>query len=436
MRRAVRIVPGAIGALLVGFVSMCSAQGGPIRRQVVVPQSSIENPGDAGIKAHTNVLVVPIAPIRNGGNNGPLEAAALAAPLPPFAGYYYDTPASIACVYNLVTKSSRGFCNPNTQTHDPTGGARAIALVDAYDDPYAAADLETFSRQFGLPSADFTVVYASGRRPLEDPTGGWELEESLDVQWSHALAPHAAIFLVEAASSQLSDLFSAELVAADLVAERFGAGEVSNGWGGSEFSTEKSYDVFFTRPDVVYLAAVGDSPGVDYPATSPNVIAAGGTSLNRDFKNGALTETAWQDSGGGPSVFEQRPAYQDKVASIVGNVRGTPDVAFSANPNNGVWVYDSFPVELEVSYPVQFSTGWLVVGGTSVSTTALAGIINSRGKFRASSAGELDTIYTNLKTSNFFDIASGNCGPYGGYPSATGWDFCTGVGSSDGLGGF
>ncbi len=231
-------------------------------------------------------------------------------------------------------------------------------------------------------------------------------------------------------------MLQAESVAGRIVAKQYGAGEISNGWGGAEFSGEQAYDGFFTTPGAVYLAAIGDAPGVNYPATSPDVIAAGGTSLNRNLVNYTLNETAWQDSGGGPSAFESRPTYQNSIEDIVGAYRGTPDFSVTSNPNNGVWLYDSFPLEVSVSIPPQYSTGWFVAGGTSVATTVLAGMLNSRGGFAASSADELQTIYDNLGSDNFFDIIAGNCGPYGGYLAVSGWDFCTGVGSPDGLGGF
>ena len=84
-------------------------------------------------------------------------------------------------------------CNPNSVTAPAAGGKNAIAVVDAYDYPTAATDLAYFSRQFNLPAATFSVVYGSGRRPSQDPTGGWELEAALDIEWAHALAPGAKI---------------------------------------------------------------------------------------------------------------------------------------------------------------------------------------------------------------------------------------------------
>jgi kumamolisin len=312
-------------------------------------------------------------------------------------------------------------------TANPTGGDGAIAIVDAFDFPTAEADLDYFSTQFGLPKAHFKVVYASGTQPPQDPSGGWEIEEALDIEWAHAMAPHAKIFLVEADSNSFADLLTAELVAGELV-KHAGGGEVSNSWGGGEFPEEVLYDAYFHTPGVVYFASTGDGPGVIWPSTSPNVVAAGGTSISRNpFTGSFIAETAWVDTGGGVSEFEPRPGYQDDIASIVGPARGVPDLSFDANPTTGVWVYDSTPFE--------GFTGWWIVGGTSVSSPSLAGIVNSAGKFRHSSYRELVTIYDHLGSHAFNDTTLGYCGPYAGYWTSEGWDPCTGVGSVNGKSG-
>src|SRR5262249_38424687 len=162
-----------------------------------------------------------------------------------------------------------------------------------------------------------------------------------------------------------------------------GGGEVSMSWGGGEFDGESDFDVLFQVPKVVFVASTGDTAGTEYPSVSPNVVAAGGTTISRDSNTGRfILESAWQDAGGGPSLGEARPRYQDKVSYIVGNTRGTPDLSFDANPTTGVWIYDTTPFEGQV-------LGWTVVGGTSVSSPSLAGIINVAGG-AASSQAELD----------------------------------------------
>ena len=371
--------------------------------KVFTPYSSIETPSDIALRAHTNLHVfLPTKPLQD---LRPFGA--------PYAGYAYETPASLACVYGLA-KAVTG-CAPKTATANPTGGSRMIAIVAAYDAPNAAKDLAAFSTQFGLPQANFQTVYASGRKPAYD--AGWEFEESLDVQWSHAMAPGAQIVLVEAASNSFADLMAAEDMASRMV-NAAGGGEVSNSWGGSEFSSEKTYDAHFVKQGVVFFASSGDGPGTIYPSTSPNVVAAGGTTVRRNPSTGVyLSEYPWVSGGGGTSPVESRPSYQSAISSLVGNFRGVPDLSFDSDPITGVWVFDTN------------AGGWNIVGGTSVASPALAGIINSAGSFYASSNAELAAIYAHRTVAaDFRDIATGYCGPYAGYSGAAGWDTCTGVG--------
>lgn len=208
--------------------------------------------------------------------------------LPPFPGFFFETPASLGCVYNLVRHGVRG-CNPNVTTENPnvSRGSRAIALVEAFDDPTAASDLAVFSTQFGLPAANLQVVYSNGAEPALDPTGGWEIEEALDTQWAHAMAPGAKIYLVEAADNSFTNLFNAVQVASGLVAAA-GGGEVSMSWGAGEFLGENTLDGFFTTPGIVYVASTGDSPGVEYPSASPNVVSVGGTSVAAPSLSGVI----------------------------------------------------------------------------------------------------------------------------------------------------
>lgn len=397
-------------AALLCFVSFSAfAQSGIPKGRVVIPASSLEQSTDIGMRAHTNIRVfVPGQGLRA---PRPLVAG------PPYAGYYYETPGSIACIYQLTTAVSG--CNPNAALTLPSGGAKAIAIVDAYDDPNAARDLAYFSAQFGLPAANFQVVYASGTKPLGN--SGWELEESLDIEWAHAMAPKAKIYLVEAASNSYSDLMTAVSKASSLVAGA-GGGEVSMSWGGGEFSAEVNYDSYFTTSGVVYFASTGDAPGTSFPSVSPNVVASGGTSLRRNPLTGAfLGEAAWVDGGGGVSRYELRPSYQGLIKPAVGAQRGIPDIAAVADPQTGVWVYDSG------------NGGWYLVGGTSVSSPVLAGIVNLAGHFATSTNSELTTVYNNMSVSaDFADIMTGFCGPYMGYSTAKGWDVCTGVGSPKG----
>jgi subtilase family serine protease len=409
-----------LGVSLCGFSMDAQAQRAwPRGGQVIVPESSVENPATIGGFAHTHLRV--FVPAQGAGPVAPpsrsvVRQNATAKELPPLAGYsYLETPASLACVYNLVSTIVPG-CNPYSTVTDPSGGSKAIALVDAYDDPTAASDLAAFSNQFGLPAANFQVVYASGTKPARNSS--WVLEEALDVEWAHAMAPNAKIYLVEAASSSMANLMAAVTVASNLVSAA-GGGEVSMSWGSSEFSGEKSYDSYFTKPGVVYFASAGDSPGVEYPSSSPNVVGVGGTSISRNPITGAFqAELAWQQTGGGPSAYETIPSYQSSIAGTVGSARGVPDVSAVADPTTGVWVYEA--------------GSWYIVGGTSVASPVWAGIVNAAGTFNASSAAELAMIYGN--SSGYNPIANGDCGPNEGYLAMSPWSFCTGHGVPSGSG--
>jgi hypothetical protein len=183
---------------------------------IYFPSSSVERAEDAGRFAHTNYV---------------LRTTKGARPAPMKSFTEAETPASLGCVYRVGP--AYAGCNPATGgTLHPVGGWGAIALVDAFDDPTAATDISTFSTHFGLPAANFTKVYANGngRCSTPPPDSGWALEEALDIEWAHAMAPSARIYLVEACSNSNTDLFDAETVAAALVAAA-GGGDISNSWG-------------------------------------------------------------------------------------------------------------------------------------------------------------------------------------------------------------
>jgi len=294
------------------------------------------------------------------------------------------------------------------------GAGKTIAIVDAYDDPTAAADLSTFSSQWGLPSCTtstgcFTKVSQTGGSSLPSSNGGWALEISLDIEWAHAIAPGAKILLVEAKSNSFSNLFTADQYAGAH------ASYVSNSWGGSEFNTETSYDSDF-QGGASFFVATGDSGGaVDYPATSPYVVAVGGTSLTFNGNGTLSSETAWSSGGGGCSVYENAPAAQSSFAQYAQSgcaKRAVPDVSLDADPNSGVAVYDSTPDG--------GSTGWYTVGGTSVSTpiwaaeSAVAGISPNPANLYGASG-----------TPSFRDITGGS----NGHPALVGYDLATGRGS-------
>ena len=339
-----------------------------------------------------------------------------------------ETPASIACIYGLTTFVPG--CPIKSTTAVPTGGWGAIAVVEAYDNPYAEHDLRVFSEQFGLPlctiaNGCFSVVYASDRvPPYNDASAD---EHVLDIEWAHAMAPNAKIIMVEADSESLEDHMRAIQVASQQVAQA-GGGLVSISWSVAEFPEELFYDQYFQTPGIVYVASSGDySAPARYPSSSPYVISAGGTSIIRDAQDNFIGESAWSinpdaQSGsksggsGGPSLYEPRPAFQNSVMKMVGNARGTPDISFDADPKTGVCVYSTA------------HGGWFKDGGTSVSAPALSGIINVANRRAKSTQEELFYIYNSaIKNyhSYWHDVLTGN----NGYPALVGYDFLTGLGS-------
>jgi kumamolisin len=430
------LLGGLLQQLLQLLQQLLTAQEG--LSSLIIPASSVVKPSDLGVRSHTNVRYMTF------GKGTTAQPSAL----PPYGGYFFETPQSLACIYHVVTPITN--CNPNKTNNTPLGGSYAIAIVDAYDDPTAASDLETFCAQFGIPfsASDLEVVYASGSKPPVDPSGGWELEEALDVEYAHAMAPNAKIYLVEANSNNDSDLFPAVQVAGNLLAcgettrcpsGSTGKGEVSMSWGGGEFSGETSDDSLFTTPGVVYFAASGDVPGTSYPCVSPNVVCVGGTSTARQYTTGNfVNEISWPEAGGGVSNYESGPPYQSQMGEdiqygMAGSSppsgtgherfpnRGIPDVALDSNPDTGVWVY--------AESPGNGYSAWYILGGTSVATPLMASIMNQAGQFPASSVAALTELYGSQPSGAFKDINYGACGLYSGFRASSGWDPCTGLGA-------
>ena len=375
---------------------------------IVTPGSSIERPEDLGRAAHTNVHLFRPARVKR-------ETVDV--------GNVAETPASLACLYGVAPAVAG--CNPQSLTAVAKGGSRAIAIVDAYDYPTAIADLSAFSAQYGLPavtSANFSVVYASGTQPIADPSGGWALEAALDIEMAHSLAPGAKVILVEAASNSYSDLFAAEQVAAQLVSAA-GGGEVSNSWSGGEFSGEMQVAPAFSGKNVVFFASAGDTSGTGVPSALPNVVSVGGTTINRDGTGNFINQTTWASTGGGLSPYVTAPAFQQPVATVVGNMRGTPDVSLVANPASGVWVYDTTPYDGDVM-------NWVVVGGTSVASPAVAALVNNAGAFRVSTTAQLNAMYGNRARPRYItDITGGSCPNAASGSASIGYDLCTGIGT-------
>lgn len=309
-----------------------------------------------------------------------------AGPRPQFVEYTEPiknslTPANLLSAYSLT-----GASPPNTQT---------IALVDAYDDATIASDLEVFSSRFGLlacneANACFRKVNQLGKAsPPPASSGekerGWAQEIATDVEVAHGICQGCRILLVEAKTNSNNDLYAAEQTAVAL-----GATVVSNSWGGGEPSSDNAA---FNHPGVVITASSGDngyldwfseepSQSANYPASSPHVIAVGGTRLILSAAKTWESETVWNDGGvregtfqgagadgGGCSTHFTAAVWQQSAADWssvgCGTARSVADIAADADPYTGVAVYDSTETP-------EGEKGWGVIGGTSVASPIIA----------------------------------------------------------------
>lgn len=309
------------------------------------------------------------------------------------------------------------------------GTGETVAIVDAYNDPTAAADLAVYRSQYGISAC----TVASGCLKIVSQTGsttslpktnaGWATEESLDLDIVSATCPNCHIILVEASSASNSNLGTAVNEAAKL-----GAHAISNSYGGNESAKDATYDTkYYDHPGIAITASSGDSGyGVEYPAASPYVTAVGGTSLSAASNSRGWSETAWSGAGAGCSSSEAQPSYQASAGTGCSK-RAVADVSAVADPNTGVAVYDTTPY--------QGYSGWQVYGGTSVASPIIASVYALAGN--TSSVNNASLAYAN--SSSLFDVTSGSdgtCSPSQLCTARAGWDGPTGLGTPNGVGAF
>jgi hypothetical protein len=322
-----------------------------------------------------------------------------------------------------------------------TGGVgRIVAVVDAFNLPNAEQDLAAYRTQFGLPPCTtangcFLKLNQNGNTsPLPASNDGWGVEIALDLEMVSASCPNCAIALIEADDNGTGNLATAAARGASI------AEAVTNSYGSAEFSTEHSaLDPAYSVPGVVYTAAAGDAgygatfpQGPQYPASSPDVVAVGGTSLTPDTSTRQWNETVWYNGGPTPqgtnsgcSAFEAKPVWQTDTDCPAN--RTEVDVSAVADPNTGVAVFGPFD---GISSPAR----WGVAGGTSASSPLIAGAYMVAGGSPVSSAGRLayDRNGTHLNDvttgSNTDTCTDGNiCTAEVGYDGPTGMGTPSGV---------
>jgi hypothetical protein len=308
------------------------------------------------------------------------------------------------------------------------GSGDTVAIVDAFDDPHAAADLSQYRAQYNMPACTtangcFRKVGQTGLSTLLPPpdTTGWAGEISLDLDMVSATCPKCHILLVEATDDSMSNLGTAVNRAVAL-----GAKYVSNSYGAEEDVTDPSSDAaYYHHPGVAITASTGDySFGASYPATGKYVTAVGGTSLTWAPNTRGWTETVWSGTGSGCSAYVGKPSFQTSITTGCSN-RAEADVSAVADPNTGMAVYDTYQ-----------APGWQVFGGTSVSSPIIASVYALAG---TPGASDSPNTYPSTHTSSLYDVTSGNngtCSPSVLCTAGPGWDGPTGFGTPDGAAAF
>jgi hypothetical protein len=330
------------------------------------------------------------------------------------------TPANINAAYNLPA---------STLTN-------TVAIIDAFETPNAESDLAIYRAQFGLPACTtangcFRKVGQTGSPtvlPTQVDPGGWASETALDLDSVSAACPTCHILLVEANTNDDS-LFVAVKTATNL-----GAKFVSMSWGGAEMSTQRSLDAtYFSAPGAAYFASTGDSGylgGTSYPASSPKVIAVGGTSIEPDPSQArGWYEQAWghdrfEGGGSGCSSVEAKPAFQSIIPKTVCAKRAVSDISAAADPRfGGLAVYEAD------------QGGFEQIGGTSESGPLVAAMYASAGVPDPRLA-PVSSVYAHASSFNDITLnANGDCGTAVCVAGA-GWDGPTGLGTPNGVHGF
>ena len=337
-------------------------------------------------------------------------------------GGAYD-PSYLDSAYNVASAVAAGR----------GGSGQIVALVEAYDDPNLASDLAAYRSHFGLPACPtgpvsptnsgcvLEKVNESGAAgPLPTPDIGWSTESSLDVEMVSAICAKCQILVVEASSPFISDLGASVNTAVAL-----GANVVSNSYGSGEYPSETSdASAYYNHPGVAIVASSGDAGyGVQFPAAAPTVTAVGGTTLDQLTNSGTrnAVETAWSGAGSGCSQFEPKPTWQTDTGCAH---RSVADVAAVADPNTGVWVYDTFGY-----------SGFEIFGGTSVAAPIIGSMYALAGNSKPSATPMSSVPYASRDT--LIPVTTGSnssCGTYlcDASQSQDGYNGPTGLGTPGG----
>jgi subtilase family serine protease len=384
-------------------------------------------------------------------------------------------PAQIRQAYDLPALYAEGV----------TGRGTTIVIVDSYGSPTIRHDLAVFDRTYQLPAPpQFQIIQPAGRVPAYDPansdTVGWASETTLDVEWAHAVAPGANILLVETPVSETEGVqgFPQIIEAEQYVLSHYHVDVISQSFSATEDTMPSAAKVMTLRgayqaaykDHVTVLAASGDSGAADlglnettyytFPVTSwpdsdPLVTGVGGTQLHFTAQGTPAAPTVWNDtnnraanefvaggpgptplaSGGGISMFFDRPAYQDSVRDVVGGKRGVPDISMSAACSGPVNTYNSYQGA---------PAGWSPTCGTSEATPLFAGVVALADQVAGHPLGLINPALYQLAAQHapgIVEVTSGNntvsftqdgrLWTVTGFSAGPGYNLATGVGTVD-----
>jgi subtilase family serine protease len=360
------------------------------------------------------------------------------------------SPRAIRAAYGVNQLAAKGL----------DGRGRTIVIVDAFQSPTLARDLDGFDKLGGLPKADLVQLFPNGKTPYnigDADQVGWSGEITLDVEWAHAIAPGAKIVYVGAKSDADVDLENALQYAVDR-----NLGDVLSM---SFVEDEKCSDIDLPRfhgilakataKHITLVAGSGDTGAAEYncpstgfltvagyPNDDPLVTSIGGTDLIANGVTGQYQgESVWNEpayagaSGGGVSQIFPQPAYQ---IGLPYKGRSVPDVAWNAAVAQGVIVYWTSSDDLSTNGPVYY------FGGTSEGGPQWAGLVALADQAHRGRLGLINpTLYrlaSNPSTYGryFHDVTVGNStfdgtllggGITPGFKAGPGYDLTTGWGS-------
>lgn len=365
------------------------------------------------------------------------------------------TPAQIRAAYGMGAIPAAGTAMTREQAAQ-LGAGQTIYIVNAYNNPNVLQELAAFNQKFGLPQCAIRAIPTTATLPLapalttegcsisvvySDANGkmtavapkydaSWATEVALDVQWAHATAPHARIVLILGANAGVTTLSNAVKLANSM-----GPGVVSMSFGALEGSWSAALESTFTGAGMTYAAATGDwGTQVNWPSSSPNVLAVGGTSLTYSASSAARSEVGWSKTGGGISSFSSAPAYQMNSMPGIGSPskRMVADVAFNSDPLTGQYMVRIIPGST--------SQSWMSAGGTSLAAPQWAGIMAVTNARRALNSQPRITLaqpylYAGIAgvpgnyAAAFADIQSGSNGTCTICTAKIGYDGLTGIGT-------